>query len=265
MEASKEEQRGDVVCFLVAEGAGVHEIHRRMSAVYGQHCLSLTSVNEWHRRFREGRTSAPQGDAGAGQAHQSITPDVVGRIDDLIREKRRITKEEIRIQCDGTIDQSRVSIDQTASGPHQASMQTPQSMTPAGLKKFFMRKSQEQNISPMYGDRIQTIKEEDEFDYVGKNVSAKLRSLPRDQRIFAEKLVNDILFEAELGNLNRGCALITNTEKTHCYPSVSYISPSVEMHPHATESPEMGMSSQINNTEPDHSYLPPDDKSQITH
>ncbi|XP_071447077.1 uncharacterized protein [Hetaerina americana] len=168
-------------------------------------------------------------------------------------------------KCDGTIDQSRVSIDQTASGPHQASMQTPQSMTPAGLKKFFMRKSQEQNISPMYGDRIQTIKEEDEFDYVGKNVSAKLRSLPRDQRIFAEKLVNDILFEAELGNLNRGCALITNTEKTHCYPSVSYISPSVEMHPHATESPEMGMSSQINNTEPDHSYLPPDDKSQITH
>ena len=35
MEASKEEQRG-MVRFLVAEGAGTREIHRLMSAVYGE-------------------------------------------------------------------------------------------------------------------------------------------------------------------------------------------------------------------------------------
>ncbi|XP_046386992.1 uncharacterized protein LOC124156464 [Ischnura elegans] len=163
----------------------------------------------------------------------------------------------------GTVDQTRVSMEQTGSQQHQATMQPPQPMKPAGLKKFFMRKSQEQNNATMYSDRIQTIKEEDEFDYVGKNVSAKLRSLPRDQRIFAEKLVNDILFEAELGNLNRGCTLITNTEKNPCYPSVSYISPSVEMHSNPTESPDMAMNSQMNNTEQDHGYLPPDDKNQI--
>ena len=44
MEASKEEQ-GGVVRFLVAEGAGTREIQRRMSDVYGEHCMSLASVH----------------------------------------------------------------------------------------------------------------------------------------------------------------------------------------------------------------------------
>ena len=95
MEASKEEQRG-VIRFLVAEGAGVREIHRRMSAVY-DHCMSLTSVYEWHRKFREGRTSL-QDNARPGQAHRAITPDAIGRINGLIQANRRITEEEIRVQ-----------------------------------------------------------------------------------------------------------------------------------------------------------------------
>ena len=70
MEPRKEEQRG-VVRFLVAEGAGTREIHRRMSAVYGERCMSLTSVHEWQKRFREGGTSRP------GQAHRAITPDAL--------------------------------------------------------------------------------------------------------------------------------------------------------------------------------------------
>ena len=55
MEASKEEQRG-AIRFLVAERAGAREVHRLMSAVYGEHCMSLTSVHEWQKRFGEGRT-----------------------------------------------------------------------------------------------------------------------------------------------------------------------------------------------------------------
>ena len=69
MKASKEEQRG-VVRFLVAEGAGTREIHRRLSAVYGEYCMSLTSVHEWQKRFRGGRTSLQD-----DQAHRVITPD----------------------------------------------------------------------------------------------------------------------------------------------------------------------------------------------
>lgn len=44
---------------------------------------------------------------------------------------------------------------------------------------------------------------EDEFDAIGRNVAAKLRNMRIDQRIIAEKLLNDILFEAQLGNLHR--------------------------------------------------------------
>ena len=93
METNKTEQRG-VVRFLVAEGAGTCEIHRRMSAVYGEHCMSLTSAHEWQKRFCEGRTSL-QDDSRPGWVHQAITPDVTARIDDLIR---RITGEQIRVQ-----------------------------------------------------------------------------------------------------------------------------------------------------------------------
>ena len=55
MEIGKEEQR-DVVHFLVAEGAATHEIHRRMSAVYGERRMSLTSVHKWQKRFCKGHT-----------------------------------------------------------------------------------------------------------------------------------------------------------------------------------------------------------------
>lgn len=44
---------------------------------------------------------------------------------------------------------------------------------------------------------------EDEYDAIGRNVAAKLRNMRNDQRIIAEKLLNDILFEAQLGNLHR--------------------------------------------------------------
>ena len=84
MEASKEERRG-VVCFLVAEDAGTCEIHHRMNAVYGEHCMSLTSVHEWQMRFREGCTSL-QDNLHSVQARRAITPDVIAWIDGLIRE-----------------------------------------------------------------------------------------------------------------------------------------------------------------------------------
>ena len=77
-------QRG-VVHFLVAEGAGTCKIHCHMSAMYDEHCISLTSVHEWQKRFHEGRTTL-QDDLHLGQAHRAITPDVIAQIDGLIWE-----------------------------------------------------------------------------------------------------------------------------------------------------------------------------------
>jgi transposase len=54
MGAPKEEQRG-VARFLTAEGVSQQEIIRRMTAVYGEHCISLATVKRWRKRLRERR------------------------------------------------------------------------------------------------------------------------------------------------------------------------------------------------------------------
>ncbi|KAG8244497.1 hypothetical protein J6590_002547 [Homalodisca vitripennis] len=53
------------------------------------------------------------------------------------------------------------------------------------------------------GQRLATTKEEDHYDAFGKNVAQKLRLLNNEQRIYAQKIINDALFEAELGGLTR--------------------------------------------------------------
>ncbi|KAJ4446275.1 hypothetical protein ANN_12969 [Periplaneta americana] len=88
MEAGKEEQRG-VVRFLTAEEVEGREIHRLMSAVYGEHSMSCLRVLELHKRFQEGRVSL-QDDARPGQVHRAITPAVVPEVDGLIRGNRWI-------------------------------------------------------------------------------------------------------------------------------------------------------------------------------
>lgn len=45
MEERKEEQKGVVRCF-VAEVAGARDIHRCVSAVYGEHCMLVAIVRE---------------------------------------------------------------------------------------------------------------------------------------------------------------------------------------------------------------------------
>ncbi|XP_065080120.1 uncharacterized protein LOC135702971 [Ochlerotatus camptorhynchus] len=56
-------------------------------------------------------------------------------------------------------------------------------------------------------DQIQIGKCEDRHDAFGHNIAFKLRALPDEQRIYVEKLINDAIFEAELGNLNRHCRI----------------------------------------------------------
>lgn len=45
------------------------------------------------------------------------------------------------------------------------------------------------------------IKQDDRFDIFGKNVAIKLRDLEKNQRILSEKIINEALFEAEIGQL----------------------------------------------------------------
>ncbi|PNF19878.1 hypothetical protein B7P43_G12289 [Cryptotermes secundus] len=73
-------------------------------------------------------------------------------------------------------------------------------------------KRKKNQILVAVGDRLAQVKNEDRFDFFAKNVAAKLRALGNnEQRIYAEKLINDALFEAELGSLSRYSSINTGT------------------------------------------------------
>ncbi|KAL4715019.1 hypothetical protein ACJJTC_003170 [Scirpophaga incertulas] len=50
---------------------------------------------------------------------------------------------------------------------------------------------------------------DDEYDAIGINVAAKLRTLPPNMRILAEKLINDVLFQAQVNGLSSTTAIVT--------------------------------------------------------
>ena len=81
--------------------------------------------------------------------------------------------------------------------------------TPIPIPSFKKRKKSASNptnameqLVTVIGERLQNTPTEDQYDCVGKNLAAKLRSIPAPQRIYAEKLINDVMFAAELGQLS---------------------------------------------------------------
>lgn len=81
----------------------------------------------------------------------------------------------------------------------------------SGTSKAFPRTSGRQkkqktdsdSILKVVGERLQNCRQEDAFDIVGRNIAEKLRQLEPTMRIYAEKVINDALFEAQLGTLTR--------------------------------------------------------------
>ncbi|CAH1993749.1 unnamed protein product [Acanthoscelides obtectus] len=55
-------------------------------------------------------------------------------------------------------------------------------------------------ISDIVGTRLNN--PADGFDLIGKSIAIKLRRLPREIRLYSEKLINDVLFQEELGKGN---------------------------------------------------------------
>lgn len=47
----------------------------------------------------------------------------------------------------------------------------------------------------------------DKFTDIGKAWASKLRDLDSQQAVHAEKIINDVFYEAQLGNLNRNCSV----------------------------------------------------------
>ncbi|XP_054260753.1 uncharacterized protein LOC128985353 [Macrosteles quadrilineatus] len=57
------------------------------------------------------------------------------------------------------------------------------------------------------GDKLNSVKESDPHDIFGKHVADRLRNLKPHQLKFAQKLISDVLFEADMESLNRFCRI----------------------------------------------------------
>lgn len=86
---SKQDQRA-VIQFLGAEGCQPAKIYQRMQAVYGNACVSKTTVNGWCRHFRQGRQSTADL-ARPGASRFATTPANIAAVEALIRGERRLS------------------------------------------------------------------------------------------------------------------------------------------------------------------------------
>lgn len=99
-----------------------------------------------------------------------------------------------------------MTLDQSTSGDDGTSRPTSRSTTPASSVPLLKRKK---NLTPtdeviqLAGQQLKAIRPDDEFDAYGKYIAHKLRSLEGNQSVFARKLMNDVIFEGELGTLRR--------------------------------------------------------------
>jgi len=89
----KEEQRG-VIRFLWSKGVTGAEIHRRLSAQYGDSALPRRSVYKWIKRFQQGRTSVKD-EERAGRPSTSTTDSNVEDARAKILENRRVSIDEL--------------------------------------------------------------------------------------------------------------------------------------------------------------------------
>ena len=90
---TKEEQRG-VIRLLWSEGVPGAEIHRRLSAQYGDSALPRRSVYEWIEKFQQVRTSLKD-EERAGRPSTSFTDSNVEDARAMILENRRVTTDEV--------------------------------------------------------------------------------------------------------------------------------------------------------------------------
>lgn len=75
-------------------------------------------------------------------------------------------------------------------------------------------------------DKISGMRDEDQCDIFGRSVAANLRDLPKEMKIYAQKLINDVIFNAQLGKLNERSQILTTEQVTPVHvqiPNVTYL------------------------------------------
>jgi len=105
------EQRA-AIKFCVKLSHNASQTLEMLKTAYGDACLSRTSVFEWHKRFREGRTSL-QDDPREGRPSNAKSPDNIEAVRVLLQKSRRLT-------CRGiaeTLGLSKTVVHEILTGP----------------------------------------------------------------------------------------------------------------------------------------------------
>jgi histone-lysine N-methyltransferase SETMAR len=89
----KMEQRV-IIKFLVTENCQAIDIHRRLLPVFGEHTLSLRTVQEWASRFRNGRDSVGD-DARSGRPNTGVNEENIERVKAIVDSDRRVSIQEL--------------------------------------------------------------------------------------------------------------------------------------------------------------------------
>jgi histone-lysine N-methyltransferase SETMAR len=82
-----------VIRFLNAQNVRAIDIHRQLTAVYGEGIMNESSVRKWCRMFNEGRTNVH--DEERSGRPSLITEDLKKQIDEQIRQERRSTLDKL--------------------------------------------------------------------------------------------------------------------------------------------------------------------------
>ncbi|KAG8318594.1 hypothetical protein J6590_001715, partial [Homalodisca vitripennis] len=64
------------------------------------------------------------------------------------------------------------------------------------------------DVMKLVGKKLESLQAEDAFQVFGKHVANKLRDVSTSQNAIAQKLISDVLFEAELGTLTRNFQIV---------------------------------------------------------
>lgn len=85
-----------VIEFLNAEGETPIRIHERLKNVYGDATVDVSTVRRWIRRCNETQGQTPLADEKrSGRPVTAVTPRNIQRVDEIIREDRRVTTNEL--------------------------------------------------------------------------------------------------------------------------------------------------------------------------
>lgn len=84
-----------VIRFLNAKGVQPIDIHRQLTEVYGDKCIDVKNVRKWCREFAGGRTEIHDVERSG---RPSISDETVEKIEQILRQDRRITIHELSLR-----------------------------------------------------------------------------------------------------------------------------------------------------------------------